>query len=59
MSAGNSDPPRRGALLALVVIAALIGVAMLIIHRLHRNAAIQDCVVSGRRDCAPIDAGAR
>ncbi len=57
MSAGDAEPPRRGALLALVVVAALIVAAVLLIQRLHRDAAIQDCVAAGRHNCVPIDAG--
>jgi len=56
----NGDPAssRRGALLALIVIAVLVVGAVLLANGLRRNAALQDCIMSGRRDCAPIDAGA-
>jgi hypothetical protein len=55
VSDGNGS--RRGALLALLLIAALVVGAILLTQRLHRDAAVQDCVASGRRDCAAIDAG--
>ncbi len=57
MSDGNGDGSRRGALVALAVIAALIVGAVLLVQRLHRDAALQDCVASGRRDCMVIDSG--
>jgi hypothetical protein len=47
----GDDPSRRGALAALIVI------AVLLVRGLRRNAALQDCIMSGRRDCAPFDAG--
>ena len=50
-------PSRVGALIALAVIAVLIVAALLLARELHRNAALQDCVMSGRRDCAPIEPG--
>ena len=58
MSVEDNDPSRRGALIALVVVAVLIVGAVLLAQGLHRNAAIQDCVMSGRRDCVPIAPGA-
>jgi hypothetical protein len=58
VSDGDGDGSRRGALVALAVIAALIVAAVLLTQRLHRDAALQDCVASGRRDCGVIDAGA-
>mgnify|MGYP001797409031 CR=1 FL=1 len=57
MSDTGGDPSRRGALIALVVVAVLIVGAVLLAQGLHRNAAIQDCVMSGRRDCVPITSG--
>ena len=56
MSDGDHDGPRpRGALIALLAIVALIVGTMYIMHRLHEAARIQDCVVSGRTNCAPIE----
>lgn len=50
---------RWGALAGLVIVAALIGGVVIVINHLHQSAALQDCVASGRRNCAPIDAPAR
>ena len=57
MSDGGGS--RRGALVALVVVAVLIVAAVLLTQRLNRDAALQDCVASGRRDCLNIGAGGR
>lgn len=57
MSDTGGDPSRRGALIALVVIAVLIVAALLLARGLHRNGALQDCVMSGRRDCVPVTSG--
>jgi hypothetical protein len=61
-----SDPPlddadadasdsRRGALIGLGVILALIVVGWAVTHVLRNTARVQDCVMSGRTNCAPID----
>ena len=53
---GGHEPEgsRRGALLALVVIAVLVAGGLFLWGQLSRMAAIQDCVASGRTNCAPI-----
>jgi hypothetical protein len=52
------DGPRGGALRAVVglglIVALIVGV-LLIMQQLRHAAAIQDCVASGRSNCAPID----
>ena len=55
----DGDGSRRGALVALVVVAVLIVAAVLLTQRLRRDAAVQDCVAAGRRDCVAVDAGER
>ena len=44
----------RGALIALAVVAALIVGGLLLSHVLGGAANVQDCVASGRTNCAPI-----
>jgi hypothetical protein len=59
--ADDEDPgpnPRR-ALIGLIAIVALIGAVLFIMHRLNQAAQIQDCVSSGRTNCAPIETPAR
>ncbi len=46
--------PRR-ALVGLVVIVAMVVAVLFIVHRLDQAAQLQDCVASGRTNCAPIE----
>jgi hypothetical protein len=56
MTAGDDDegPGRRGLLVALAVIVVLVLAGWWISGALHRGAAVQDCVMQGRSNCAPI-----
>jgi hypothetical protein len=54
--AGPESSPLRAAVI-LVLIAAMVGGTWFIMRELRRSAALQDCVASGRRDCAPIGPG--
>jgi hypothetical protein len=47
--------PRR-ALIGLLAIIALVVAVLFIMHRLNQASRIQDCVASGRTNCAPIEA---
>ncbi len=49
-----SRPP-RGALLGLLLVVVLIGAVMFIMHRLRQADELQDCVASGRTNCAPVE----
>lgn len=51
--------PRRAAVLGLVVTALLVLGGVLLVHVLSRTGKLQDCVMSGRTNCAPIDLPAR
>lgn len=48
-----------GALVGLVVIALLVLAGLWLSNRLHSSANLQDCVASGRTNCAPIETPAR
>ena len=52
----QSDDMRRKALLGLLFVVLLIAGGLLLTRVLHRTAQLQDCALSGRSDCAPIDA---
>jgi hypothetical protein len=53
---GTQPPdPRRKALLALLFVLLLIGGGLLLIRVLSHLSQLQDCVMSGRTNCAPID----
>ena len=47
--------PRLAALLGLLITLLLVLGGLLVVHKLGRMARLQDCVMSGRTNCAPID----
>lgn len=47
--------PRWGALVGLLIALLLVLGGMLLVRVLGRAARLQDCVMSGRTNCAPID----
>jgi hypothetical protein len=52
---GGEPDSRRAALLGLVVIALLVLAALYLMQALHRKSQLEDCLMSGRRNCAPIE----
>ena len=50
----DDGPPRRGALVALVVLAVLIAGGLWLSRTLHETGRLQDCVMAGRNNCAPV-----
>jgi hypothetical protein len=50
----TSGPP-RAALMALLLVIVLAGAFMLVMNRLNEAGRLQDCIASGRTNCAPID----
>ena len=55
----NSDPSRRGPLIALGVVVALFVVGWMLARALYANGKMEDCLMSGRTNCAPIDSQSR
>jgi hypothetical protein len=55
----NEPGPRRGALVALIVIAVLVAGGIWLAQTLHNTGRIQDCVMAGRSNCAPVDTNAK
>lgn len=54
----GSDPQdgnRRGPLIALGVVVLLFVVGWLLARTLYANGKLEDCLLSGRTNCAPID----
>ena len=47
--------PRRKALLGLLFVLLLVGGGLLLIRVLRHSSRLQDCVMSGRINCVPID----
>ncbi len=50
---------RRPALIGLAVVLALVIAGYFLFTALRQNAALEDCLMSGRRNCAPIEVPAR
>ncbi len=52
----DDDPPpnRRGALIALLAVVALVAGGIWLSQQLHSTGKIQDCVMAGRKNCAPV-----
>jgi hypothetical protein len=54
----RAPDPRRAAVIGLVITLLLVLGGWLLTRVLDRAAKLQDCVMSGRTNCAPIDAPA-
>ena len=50
---------RRPALIGLLVMLALVVGAYFLVTALQRNAELEECLMAGRRNCAPIELPAR
>jgi hypothetical protein len=53
----DDQPSRRGPLIAIVVVALLLAGTWWAMTELHSSNAMQDCVMSGRTNCAPVAPG--
>jgi hypothetical protein len=53
--APKQPDPRRGALLGLLVAVLLVLLGLFLVRKLGNAGRLQDCVMSGRTNCAPID----
>jgi hypothetical protein len=49
----NGNP--RGPLLAFGVVVLLFVIGWFLVHELYANEKLEDCLLSGRTNCAPID----
>jgi len=56
---GHEPQSRRSALIGLAVVLVLVVVAYFLVTALRRNANMEDCLMSGRTNCAPIDVPTR
>ena len=50
----DAPSSNRGPVAALVVVLVLVVVGWVLTQALHKGGAMQDCVASGRTNCAPI-----
>lgn len=48
-------PPRHRAVIGLLLLAGLVVAVLFVVHQLQESARMQDCLASGRTNCAPID----
>ena len=46
---------RRPALIGLILVLVLVVVSYFLVTALRRNSDLEDCLLSGRRNCAPIE----
>ena len=54
-SNGPDEPDgRRGALIGLLVAVLLVVGGLVLAHVLQKTSRLQDCVMSGRTNCAPV-----
>lgn len=50
----KNQPPRSQALVGLILLAVLVVAALYLVHALREESQREDCLLAGRRDCAPI-----
>jgi len=56
MADNNSqDGSRRGPLIALAAVVLIFVVGWFLAHELYANGKLEDCLMSGRTNCVPID----
>ena len=51
----EGPPRRRGAVIGLIVAAVLAIAAVYLTHALREESQREDCLMSGRTNCAPIE----
>jgi hypothetical protein len=51
----ETDDRRTSALIGLVIVLALALAGVVLIRDLGREAQLEDCLIAGRTNCAPID----
>ena len=54
-----TDHSRRRGLIGLLVIAVLVVAVLFVMFQLRESARMQDCLASGRTNCAPIETRSR
>ena len=53
---GHEPDSRRPAVIGLIVVAVLVIAGYLLFTALRQNSQMEDCLMSGRHNCAPIEA---
>jgi hypothetical protein len=52
---GHEPDSRRPALIGLAVVLVLVVLGYFLVTALRQNAEMEDCLMSGRHNCAPIE----
>jgi hypothetical protein len=55
----NQDAGRRRSMIALGVIVLLFVVGWVLTHELYVNGKLEDCLLSGRTNCEPVQSPAK
>jgi len=55
----GSEQRRSAALIGLIIILALAIAGVVIVRELREKSQLEDCLMSGRHNCAPIEVPAR
>ena len=50
----GGPPSNRRNVIGLIVVIVLAGLGWLLVRELQAKSKLEDCLISGRRDCAPI-----
>jgi hypothetical protein len=56
---GDGEQRRSAALIGLIIILALAVAGVVIVRELREKSRLEDCLMSGRHNCAPIEVPAR
>jgi hypothetical protein len=51
----GENPSQRRALVALGVVAFLFVIGLILAHELYSGSKLEDCLLSGRTNCVPIN----
>jgi len=51
----GGEQSRSVALIGLVVVLALVVAAVYLVHALQKESRLEDCLMSGRTNCAPLE----
>lgn len=57
--ADNQNASRRRSLIALFIVVFLFVLGWVLAHELYANGKLEDCLLSGRTNCEPIQAPSR
>jgi hypothetical protein len=56
---GGADQRRSAALIGLIIILALAIAGVVLVRELREKARLEDCLMSGRHNCAPLEVPTR